>query len=182
MPNSPLSGRAVAEKPPLTILLAAPRGFCAGVDRAIQIVERALETYGAPVYVRHEIVHNRYVVNRLREKGAVFVEELDEIPETSAPVIFSAHGVARDVHAAAKDRKLFTLDATCPLVTKVHMEARQHHDLGRTFLLPNSLLRNVFPPAPATDSAASNRRWSANIQLAPFIASSSADGRPPRTP
>ncbi|MEJ1157778.1 4-hydroxy-3-methylbut-2-enyl diphosphate reductase [Prosthecomicrobium sp. N25] len=119
-----------SDKPPLTILLAAPRGFCAGVDRAIQIVELALEKYGAPVYVRHEIVHNRFVVETLKAKGAVFVEELDEIPETGQPVIFSAHGVPKSVPATARDRGLFHLDATCPLVTKVHREAEIHHRKG----------------------------------------------------
>src|SRR5262245_59471099 len=99
--------------PPLTILMAAPRGFCAGVDRAIQIVELALAKFGPPVYVRHEIVHNRIVVDSLRIKGAIFVNELDEIPETTAPVIFSAHGVPRSVPAAAKARNLFFVDATC---------------------------------------------------------------------
>ncbi|MBT9289409.1 4-hydroxy-3-methylbut-2-enyl diphosphate reductase [Prosthecodimorpha staleyi] len=122
-------------KPPLTILLAAPRGFCAGVDRAIQIVELALERYGAPVYVRHEIVHNRYVVDSLKQKGAVFVEELDEIPETGQPVIFSAHGVPKSVPADARARNLFHLDATCPLVTKVHREAEVHHKRGFHVLL-----------------------------------------------
>jgi 4-hydroxy-3-methylbut-2-enyl diphosphate reductase len=122
-------------KPALKILLCAPRGFCAGVDRAIQIVDLALERYGAPVYVRHEIVHNKYVVEELRRKGAVFVEELDEIPDTSQPVIFSAHGVAKSVPAAAKARNLFHLDATCPLVTKVHREAEIHHRRGRHVIL-----------------------------------------------
>ncbi|KPL54260.1 4-hydroxy-3-methylbut-2-enyl diphosphate reductase [Prosthecomicrobium hirschii] len=122
-------------KPPLTILLAAPRGFCAGVDRAIQIVELALERYGAPVYVRHEIVHNRYVVDSLKQKGAVFVEELDEIPATGQPVIFSAHGVPKSVPADARARNLFHLDATCPLVTKVHREAEVHHRRGFHVLL-----------------------------------------------
>ena len=120
---------------PLTIYLAAPRGFCAGVDRAIQIVELALAKYGAPVYVRHEIVHNRYVVETLKAKGAVFVEELDEIPDTEAPVIFSAHGVPKSVPAAASRRNLFWLDATCPLVSKVHLEAERHHAQGREVLL-----------------------------------------------
>src|SRR5580765_3692197 len=106
-------------KPPLHILLCSPRGFCAGVERAIHIVELALERYGAPVYVRHEIVHNRYVVEGLKAKGAIFVEELDEIAEAGRPVVFSAHGVAKDVPAAARARNLFQLDATCPLVTKV---------------------------------------------------------------
>lgn len=121
--------------PSLTILLAAPRGFCAGVDRAIQIVELALETYGAPVYVRHEIVHNRFVVDSLRAKGAVFVEDLDEIPDTDAPVIFSAHGVPKSVPDAARRRNFFFLDATCPLVSKVHVEAERHHARGREVIL-----------------------------------------------
>ncbi len=120
---------------PLTIYLAAPRGFCAGVDRAIQIVELALERYGAPVYVRHEIVHNRYVVETLRAKGAIFVEELDEIPDTNAPVIFSAHGVPKSVPEAARLRNLFYLDATCPLVSKVHIEAERQYAGGREVLL-----------------------------------------------
>lgn len=122
-------------RPPLTILLAAPRGFCAGVDRAIQIVELALKKYGAPVYVRHEIVHNRYVVESLRSKGAIFVEELDEIPETDAPVIFSAHGVPKSVPPNAKERNLLYLDATCPLVSKVHVEAERLHASGREIIL-----------------------------------------------
>ena len=122
-------------RPPLTVYLAAPRGFCAGVDRAIQIVELALAKYGAPVYVRHEIVHNRFVVDSLRAKGAVFVEELDEIPDTDQPVIFSAHGVAKAVPTAAKARNMFVLDATCPLVFKVHIEAARHHEEGRQILL-----------------------------------------------
>ena len=126
---------AVMSRPPLLVLMAAPRGFCAGVDRAIQIVERALAKFGPPVYVRHEIVHNRYVVESLRAKGAVFVKELDEIPDTSSPVVFSAHGVAKSVPAAAKARDLFVLDATCPLVTKVHKEAAVHHERGRHILL-----------------------------------------------
>jgi len=121
--------------PPLRVLLAAPRGFCAGVDRAIQIVEQALEKFGAPVYVRHEIVHNRYVVESLKAKGAIFVKELDEIPETSQPVIFSAHGVAKAVPAAAEARNMFVLDATCPLVSKVHMEASRHYEQGREIIL-----------------------------------------------
>jgi 4-hydroxy-3-methylbut-2-en-1-yl diphosphate reductase len=120
---------------PLHILMAAPRGFCAGVDRAIQIVESALEKFGPPVYVRHEIVHNRFVVDQLRAKGAIFVEELDEIGETDAPVIFSAHGVPKSVPATARARNLFYIDATCPLVTKVHREAEQQHDAGRQILL-----------------------------------------------
>ncbi len=122
-------------KPPLTILLAAPRGFCAGVVRAIDIVERALALYGAPVYVRHEIVHNKFVVDDLRAKGAVFVEELDDIPDASRPVVFSAHGVPKSVPAAASARHMFQLDATCPLVTKVHMEAQRHHAEGFEIIL-----------------------------------------------
>ena len=120
--------------PKLTVLLASPRGFCAGVDRAIQIVERAIEKYGAPVYVRHEIVHNRHVVERLRALGAVFVEELDEAPD-DRPVIFSAHGVPKSVPAAARARRMLYLDATCPLVSKVHVEAQRHHDAGREIVL-----------------------------------------------
>ena len=123
------------QHPPLEIVLCAPRGFCAGVDRAIQIVETALEKYGAPVYVRHEIVHNRYVVDSLRAKGAIFVEELEEIPETDAPVIFSAHGVPKAVPAAARARNLLFLDATCPLVSKVHVEAQRHHAEGHEIVL-----------------------------------------------
>lgn len=122
-------------KPPLTVLLAAPRGFCAGVVRAIDIVERALALYGAPVYVRHEIVHNRYVVDDLKAKGAIFVDELEEIPPGDRPVIFSAHGVPKSVPAAATARKLFQIDATCPLVTKVHMEAQRHHAEGLEIIL-----------------------------------------------
>jgi 4-hydroxy-3-methylbut-2-enyl diphosphate reductase len=121
-------------KPPLTILLAAPRGFCAGVDRAIQIVEVALKKYGAPVYVRHEIVHNRFVVERLEGMGAVFVKELDQVPE-GAPVIFSAHGVPKSVPANARARNLLALDATCPLVSKVHVEAERHFEAGREIVL-----------------------------------------------
>jgi 4-hydroxy-3-methylbut-2-enyl diphosphate reductase len=120
--------------PPLRILLAAPRGFCAGVDRAIQIVEQALARYGAPVYVRHEIVHNRFVVEQLEHRGAIFVEELDQVPD-DAPVVFSAHGVPKAVPAEATRRKLFYLDATCPLVSKVHLEAERHHAAGRHILL-----------------------------------------------
>lgn len=119
----------------MAILLCAPRGFCAGVDRAIQIVDEALKRYGAPVYVRHEIVHNRYVVDSLRAKGAVFVEELDEIPDTGQPVIFSAHGVPKRVPEDAERRGLFFLDATCPLVSKVHKEATLHHRRGRQVVL-----------------------------------------------
>ncbi|MBM9596281.1 4-hydroxy-3-methylbut-2-enyl diphosphate reductase [Roseitranquillus sediminis] len=116
-------------KPPLKLYLAAPRGFCAGVDRAIKIVEMALEKWGAPVYVRHEIVHNRYVVDSLREQGAVFVEELEEAPD-DRPVIFSAHGVPKAVPAEARRREMIHIDATCPLVTKVHNEAERHHQNG----------------------------------------------------
>jgi 4-hydroxy-3-methylbut-2-en-1-yl diphosphate reductase len=126
---------ATDRKPPLKVLLCSPRGFCAGVVRAIDTVERALARYGAPVYVRHEIVHNRYVVESLKAKGAVFVEELDEIPETNAPVIFSAHGVPKSIPAEAQRRNFFALDATCPLVTKVHREAEIHHKRGREIVL-----------------------------------------------
>lgn len=115
--------------PPLTLYLAAPRGFCAGVDRAIKIVELAIEKWGAPVYVRHEIVHNKFVVDGLRAKGAVFVEELDECP-TDRPVIFSAHGVPKSVPAEAAHRNMIAVDATCPLVTKVHNEAARHFENG----------------------------------------------------
>jgi 4-hydroxy-3-methylbut-2-en-1-yl diphosphate reductase len=121
--------------PPLDVLLCAPRGFCAGVVRAIDAVEKALVRYGAPVYVRHEIVHNKYVVESLRRKGAVFVHELDEVPDNGAPVIFSAHGVAKSVPAEAVSRRLMTIDATCPLVTKVHREAEIHHRRGRHVIL-----------------------------------------------
>ena len=133
MPESP--EEPSAGKPPLTILLAAPRGFCAGVDRAIQIVELALQRFGAPVYVRHEIVHNRTVVEDLRAKGAIFVEELDEIPDTTAPVVFSAHGVAKSVPEAAARRNMFHLDATCPLVSKVHVQVEQQFGRGLETLL-----------------------------------------------
>ena len=122
-------------KPPLRILLCAPRGFCAGVIRAIDAVEQALQIYGPPVYVRHEIVHNKYVVESLKKKGAIFVEELDEIPPTDAPVIFSAHGVPKAVPMEASARKFFAIDATCPLVTKVHREAELHHRRGYTIIL-----------------------------------------------
>ena len=121
------------DKPDLRLLLAAPRGFCAGVDRAIEIVERALARYGAPVYVRHEIVHNRYVVDGLRAKGAIFVEELDEVPD-GAPVVFSAHGVPKSVPAEATVRGLDWLDATCPLVSKVHRQAERQIEAGRHIL------------------------------------------------
>jgi len=121
-------------KPPLTLYLAAPRGFCAGVDRAIKIVELALEKWGAPVYVRHEIVHNKFVVDDLRAKGAVFVEELDECPD-DRPVIFSAHGVPKSVPAEAADRQMLYVDATCPLVSKVHIEAERHHQNGLQIIM-----------------------------------------------
>ncbi|MEJ6510221.1 MAG: 4-hydroxy-3-methylbut-2-enyl diphosphate reductase [Octadecabacter sp.] len=121
-------------KPPLTLYLAAPRGFCAGVDRAIKIVELALEKWGAPVYVRHEIVHNKFVVDDLRDKGAVFVEELDECPD-DRPVIFSAHGVPKAVPAAAAKREMVFVDATCPLVSKVHIEAQRHADNGLQMIM-----------------------------------------------
>ena len=121
-------------RPSLKLLLASPRGFCAGVDRAIHIVERAIAKYGAPVYVRHEIVHNRHVVERLRRLGAVFVEELDEAPG-DRPVIFSAHGVPKTVPAEAERRAMLYLDATCPLVSKVHVEAQRHHAAGREVVL-----------------------------------------------
>jgi 4-hydroxy-3-methylbut-2-enyl diphosphate reductase len=125
------------KKPPLTIRLCQPRGFCAGVDRAIQIVVLALKKYGAPVYVRHEIVHNRYVVEGLQSLGAVFIEELSEIPpeHRQSPVVFSAHGVPKSVPADAEARNLFYLDATCPLVSKVHKQAMRHQRLGRHVLL-----------------------------------------------
>ena len=119
----------------IKIYLCAPRGFCAGVVRAIDVVERALEIHGAPVYVRHEIVHNKYVVDSLKKKGAIFVEELDEVPDTDAPVIFSAHGVPKSIPDAARARNLHAIDATCPLVTKVHREAEIHHKRGRLVLL-----------------------------------------------
>ncbi len=121
-------------KRPLKILLAGPRGFCAGVDRAIQIVELAIEKHGPPVYVRHEIVHNRYVVEDLETKGAVFVEELDQVPE-GVPVVFSAHGVPKSVFADAEERDMYYLDATCPLVTKVHVDAARHEKEGKDLIL-----------------------------------------------
>ena len=120
--------------PPLTLYLAAPRGFCAGVDRAIKIVELALQKWGAPVYVRHEIVHNKFVVDALRAKGAVFVEELEDCPQ-DRPVIFSAHGVPKSVPAAAAARQMIAVDATCPLVTKVHNEAQRHHEMGLQMIM-----------------------------------------------
>ncbi|RBW53877.1 4-hydroxy-3-methylbut-2-enyl diphosphate reductase [Ruegeria sp. A3M17] len=121
-------------KPPLTLYLAAPRGFCAGVDRAIKIVEMALQKWGAPVYVRHEIVHNKFVVDGLRAKGAVFVEELDECPN-DRPVIFSAHGVPKSVPASAAQREMIYVDATCPLVSKVHVEAQRHAEAGLQMIM-----------------------------------------------
>ncbi|HCR94713.1 MAG TPA: 4-hydroxy-3-methylbut-2-enyl diphosphate reductase, partial [Oceanicaulis sp.] len=124
----------MTDKPVLTVQLASPRGFCAGVDRAIQIVEKALERYGAPVYVRHEIVHNKHVVNRLEAMGAVFVKELDECPD-DRPVVFSAHGVPQRVPAEAARRNMLYVDATCPLVSKVHVEAQRHHKAGQEILL-----------------------------------------------
>ena len=122
------------DKRALTVRLATPRGFCAGVDRAIQIVERAIEKFGAPVYVRHEIVHNRHVVERLKGMGAVFVKELDECPD-DRPVVFSAHGVPKSVPATARAREMVYLDATCPLVSKVHVEAERHHAAGCHIIL-----------------------------------------------
>ncbi|KUO55168.1 MAG: 4-hydroxy-3-methylbut-2-enyl diphosphate reductase [Sphingomonadales bacterium BRH_c3] len=129
--NAPFHSSESGDKlPVLKLLIAAPRGFCAGVDRAIEIVEKALERHGAPVFVRHEIVHNKYVVDELKAKGAVFVEELDEVPD-DAPVVFSAHGVPKSVPAEAKRRKLRYVDATCPLVSKVHRQAERQIDKGR---------------------------------------------------
>lgn len=121
---------AAADRPPINLLIAAPRGFCAGVDRAIEIVEKALERYGSPVYVRHEIVHNKYVVEGLKAKGAIFVKELDEVPD-DAPVVFSAHGVPKVVPAEAKRRQLLYVDATCPLVSKIHRQAERQIEKGR---------------------------------------------------
>jgi len=129
----PYMACTVAELPPLLVLIAAPRGFCAGVDRAIQIVELALERFGAPVYVRHEIVHNRFVVERLKKMGAVFVDELAEVPD-DRPVVFSAHGVPKSVPAEAQDRGLTYVDATCPLVSKVHRQAQRLIEEGRHIL------------------------------------------------
>ena len=129
--NAPFQPAESGEnRPALKVLIAAPRGFCAGVDRAIEIVEKALERYGAPVYVRHEIVHNRYVVEDLNAKGAIFVEELDEVPD-DAPVVFSAHGVPKSVPAEAERRKLMYVDATCPLVSKVHRQAERQIEKNR---------------------------------------------------
>jgi len=134
IPSSASRLMTLSEKPPITILLASPRGFCAGVDRAIQIVEGALRKWGRPVYVRHEIVHNRHVVERLEALGAVFVEELDDCP-ADRPVIFSAHGVPKAVPAAAARRNMIFVDATCPLVSKVHVEAERLHNAGREIVL-----------------------------------------------
>ena len=132
--NAPFpQASSTTQKHKLTVLIAAPRGFCAGVDRAIEIVERSLERYGAPVYVRHEIVHNRFVVDSLKAKGAVFVEELDEVPE-GVPVVFSAHGVPKSVPAEAERRQMIYLDATCPLVSKVHRQAERQIEAGRHIL------------------------------------------------
>jgi 4-hydroxy-3-methylbut-2-enyl diphosphate reductase len=130
-----VASTSTAAKPVLRVMLCSPRGFCAGVVRAIDTVEKTIARYGAPVYVRHEIVHNRFVVESLKAKGAIFVEELDEIPDTTAPVIFSAHGVPKSIPDEAKKRNFFALDATCPLVTKVHREAEIHHKRGRQILL-----------------------------------------------
>ncbi|MBX7514624.1 4-hydroxy-3-methylbut-2-enyl diphosphate reductase [Qipengyuania sp. GH38] len=133
--NAPFPSTASGNDPrlPLQLLIAAPRGFCAGVDRAIEIVERALQKYGEPVYVRHEIVHNRYVVDSLKAKGAIFVEELDEVPD-DAPVVFSAHGVPKSVPAEAERRNLMYVDATCPLVSKVHRQAERQIEKGQHIL------------------------------------------------
>lgn len=130
--NAPFPAAEVpaSELPPLNLLIAAPRGFCAGVDRAIEIVEKALERYGAPVYVRHEIVHNKYVVEQLKAKGAIFVKELDEVPD-DAPVVFSAHGVPKAIPAEARRRQLLYVDATCPLVSKIHRQAERQIEKGR---------------------------------------------------
>jgi 4-hydroxy-3-methylbut-2-enyl diphosphate reductase len=125
----------MSDKPKLNVYLCAPRGFCAGVVRAIDVVEHALRKFGAPIYVRHEIVHNRYVVEGLKRKGAIFVEELNEVPNDGAPVVFSAHGVPKSVPEEAGHRKLLAIDATCPLVTKVHREAELHFRRGRKIVL-----------------------------------------------
>jgi 4-hydroxy-3-methylbut-2-enyl diphosphate reductase len=129
--NAPFQDSQSGEKRPgITLLIAAPRGFCAGVDRAIEIVEKSIERYGAPVYVRHEIVHNRYVVDSLKAQGAIFVEELDEVPD-DAPVVFSAHGVPKSVPAEAQRREMIYVDATCPLVSKVHRQAERQIEKGQ---------------------------------------------------
>ena len=132
-PESEPASHGDAPLPPINLLIAAPRGFCAGVDRAIEIVERTIQRYGAPVYVRHEIVHNRFVVDQLKDKGAVFVDELDEVPD-GRPVVFSAHGVPKQVPASANARGLDWLDATCPLVSKVHRQAERQVEAGRHIL------------------------------------------------
>ena len=124
----------VMQKPPLQLYLAAPRGFCAGVDRAIKIVEMAIQKWGTPVYVRHEIVHNKFVVDTLRSKGAIFVKELDQCPD-DRPIIFSAHGVPKTVPAAAQARNMVFVDATCPLVSKVHIEANRHNQNGMQMIM-----------------------------------------------
>jgi 4-hydroxy-3-methylbut-2-enyl diphosphate reductase len=129
-----MKGQTMTGRPPLTLYLAAPRGFCAGVDRAIKIVEMAIQKWGAPVYVRHEIVHNKFVVDGLRAQGAVFVEELDDCPP-DRPVVFSAHGVPKAVPAEAARREMIAVDATCPLVTKVHNEAARHHENGLQLIM-----------------------------------------------
>ena len=131
--QSPPGSPGSDPRQPLKLLIAAPRGFCAGVDRAIEIVERALQKYGAPVYVRHEIVHNRYVVDSLKAKGAIFIEELDEVPD-DAPVVFSAHGVPKTIPAEAERRKMLYVDATCPLVSKVHRQAERQIEKGQHIL------------------------------------------------
>ncbi len=135
MSANPSPANPSPAKPSLNVFLCAPRGFCAGVVRAIDIVEHALRKFGAPVYVRHEIVHNRYVVEGLKRQGAIFVEELNEVPDNGAPVVFSAHGVPKSVPDEAAKRELFAIDATCPLVTKVHREAEIHHRRGRKVVL-----------------------------------------------
>ena len=149
-------------KPSLVIFLCAPRGFCAGVVRAIDVVEKALARYGPPVYVRHEIVHNKYVVESLKRKGAVFVDELDEIPTGDAPVIFSAHGVPKSVPDAAADRQLFAIDATCPLVTKVHREAQIHHKRGRHVIL-SAMPDTLRSSAPWGNCRPAQSRWSKRL-------------------
>ena len=150
-------------KPRLHVLLAGPRGFCAGVDRAIRIVEEALKRHGAPVYVRHEIVHNRFVVEGLERQGAVFVDELAEVPDDGQPVVFSAHGVPKSVPAEARERDMYFLDATCPLVSKVHREAERHHARDRHLLLighagPPGSHRHDGPAAGRRGDAGARRR------------------------
>ena len=154
---------AMKDDTPVRVVLAQPRGFCAGVVRAIEIVERAIDRFDAPVYVRHEIVHNRHVVDNLRQKGAVFVEELDEVPQ-GAVSIFSAHGVAQTVEAEAEMRGLKVLDATCPLVTKVHVQGRRYAKAGRTLILighAGFLQRGGAPVgSPGWDALSLSRRTS----------------------